>query len=316
MGLVVPIVGLAATGAVAAIQYYFHLKLSKEQAQANLIKESLSADDEDERLESLEFLIDINLITDPKLKEALAQYRESCENGEIVEPKKKLPRYLIPEASQPNTPANANTINNNIQSTQNTVHGIIGSWEYTRQQNGEPFFRTFTTDKMCRLSSKNQDIIWEYPYEIMNDREITVTQQLYYYHELLDNGKLRLFHEPVVEDISMLKAACTATKISESEDDVHDIVGTWEYEKEGKKYTRTFTSDDKCILSEQGSPTVKTRTYRVNPDNDRRVRVVARQLFLYHKIRSDGQLNIENRYIATRATLESGSSVHDVDQAV
>ncbi|WP_353569804.1 hypothetical protein [Candidatus Albibeggiatoa sp. nov. BB20] len=305
---------LALTAAAAVIKFYFDSKLADQQTQARLIKESLNSDDADERLESLEFLMDIDLITDPKIKQALDQYRKPAENGKNTQPKKKLPRYAIPEVPDNIAAATSNT-QNNAQGVQSTVHGIIGSWEYTRDS--KDFYRTFTKDNLCRLSSENQDIIWEYPYEIMNDREITVTQQLYLYHELLADGKLRLFHEAVVEGISMLGAACTATRTSEKEEKgVHDIVGTWEYEKEGKKYTRTFLAEDKCILAAQDGSAIKTRTYRINPDNDRKVTVIARQLFLYHKIRSDGQLNIENRYVAKRATLESDSSVHDTHQNV
>lgn len=277
----------------AGIKFYYDSKLANQQFQAQLIKDSLESDDEQERLESLEFLIDIHLITDKKIQKALKKYMDNQTNDN-AQSVNKLPQYakqVFNSVEQQNHPTHI----------KNQIHLVVGTWGYRRGK--QTYYRTFTQDNKCQLSCAKYGLIWEYPYKVMNEREVMVSEQTVLVHDLIDEDELLLPHMIGDESETSLEARYIAKRTSKPLDNAHAIIGTWEYTVDGQTYTRTFTQNKQCIDHERKYP------YEIKKNGQ--VVVIASQLFLYHKVYPNGQLNIENRYTATRVTLEDDSKIHE-----
>ena len=96
----------------------------------------------------------------------------------------------------------------------------------------------------------------------------------------------------------------------------HGILGTWEYQYEGKIYRREFTRDMKCITycgrpatGRDGEPMTYTdngEAYWIHDYSiiDERRLVVPEagksQQDLFHELLLDGRLNVENKHIGVR----------------
>jgi len=79
----------------------------------------------------------------------------------------------------------------------------------------------------------------------------------------------------------------------------HPIIGVWEYESNGEKWSREFTTNGSCILID---PTGKTWwVFNYRPVNDSFVYVISdKGDKMPHEILSDGRLLVEKGYIATK----------------
>ncbi|MBX3179184.1 MAG: carboxypeptidase regulatory-like domain-containing protein [Candidatus Hydrogenedentes bacterium] len=79
---------------------------------------------------------------------------------------------------------------------------------------------------------------------------------------------------------------------------MHPIIGRWAYTHEGSVWTRIFTADGRCILTE-GPATHWTHPYVILGEN--RVAVLVDEKRRIHVIRDDGKLDIEGQFVATKA---------------
>lgn len=78
---------------------------------------------------------------------------------------------------------------------------------------------------------------------------------------------------------------------------MHPIIGRWAYTHEGSVWTRIFTADGRCILTE-GPATHWTHPYVILGEN--RVAVLVDEKRRIHVIRDDGKLDIEGQFVATK----------------
>lgn len=78
---------------------------------------------------------------------------------------------------------------------------------------------------------------------------------------------------------------------------VHPILGTWAYEYKGSIWSRTFTTDGRCVLME-GPVTGWVNRYVIL--GERRVGVMIEGQQRIHEIRPDGKLDIEGQFVGTK----------------